>query len=548
MQNNKSLQDRISNLIDALAQGLYERKDVIRLCLLAALSGESVFMLGPPGIAKSLIARRLIHAFNNSRAFEYLMTRFSTPEEVFGPLSIQALKDDGRYLRLTDGYLPDAEVVFLDEIWKAGPAILNTLLTVINEHKFRNGEKETSIPMRLLVTASNELPQPDSGLEALYDRMLIRIWMDRIQDKMNFKGMLLNRQDPMADPVPALLKISDDEYFEWQTAVNTVNMPDAIFEQLYALREQIFQISQNQEQQKESLYVSDRRWKKALRLLQASAYFNGRTRINSLDLLLLKDCLWHDLYARQQIENLLHNFACKQAFGQEGILLTLKRYQQDLQHYQQEQTKLLGIRLTQAQSVLHHRKKGWHMDFKAAGLSAVAENYRLIFLQDAYLDPKHPERNIDYATIRRKELMLWLHRSDSIPVRLQEDQQVTSLKLDADPSGTDGHAVLIARDGANRPIALTISNKEGLPEWQQKSWQEQLQQHEQNLLTLKEQVKKHYLQFTSECPHLFIAQTTLLIIEESFHRLNTEIRTLEDQINQQKQALATLIQLSGLRV
>lgn len=545
MQNNKSLQDRIGRLIDALSQGLYERKDVMRLCLLAALTGESVFMLGPPGIAKSLIARRLIHAFRDSQAFEYLMTRFSTPEEVFGPLSIQALKDDGRYLRLTEGYLPDADVVFLDEIWKAGPAILNTLLTVINEHRFRNGEREISVPMRLLVTASNELPQKDSGLEALYDRMLLRIWMDRIQDKQNFRAMLTGRQDSQYDPVSDNLKISDDEYYEWQTEINQVALPDVIFEQLFQLREQISQLSQQNDELEDSMYVSDRRWKKALRLLQASAFFNGRQKINSLDLLLLKDCLWHDLTARNQIESMLHDFSCRQAFGQDRLHFSLKKLESDLLQYQQEQTKILGCRLTPAHRLLRSRTKGWHLDFKATGLSAVEENYTIIFLQTANLDPKAPEREIRYATIRRKELMLWLHKSEPVPVRLHEDQQPVNLQLDALPQGNDGHAVLAARDSANRPIMLTLSSKKGLPEWQEKTWRETLAHLQGEWKKLRDETKKQYLMFTAECPHLFLNQDALTAIEESFLRLDTESKHLQFKLESFTQSLDSLLQLAG---
>lgn len=176
----------IKVLVKWMSQGVYEKEHIIAAALLCAVAGENMFLLGPPGTAKSMVASRLKMVFKDAKAFDYLMSRFSTPDEIFGPISISRLKNDDRYERLTEGYLPEADIVFLDEIWKAGPSIQNTLLTVINEHLFHNGGQVVQTRMKALIAASNELPAKEEGLEALWDRFLVRMVSNCIESDTSF--------------------------------------------------------------------------------------------------------------------------------------------------------------------------------------------------------------------------------------------------------------------------------------------------------------------------------------------------------------------------
>ena len=199
------MRKRSASLLKVLEMGMAERGEAIFFAYLCAVAGESLFMLGPPGTAKSLTARRIKYLFDGEGIthFEYLMGKFSTPEELFGPISVLGLKED-RYERITTGCLPSAHIVFLDEIWKAGPAIQNTLLTVINEKVYRNGPQEQKLPLELLVAASNELPAEGQGLEALWDRFLVRLWVGNISDEQKLAQLVRQINDPYADPFEAL--------------------------------------------------------------------------------------------------------------------------------------------------------------------------------------------------------------------------------------------------------------------------------------------------------------------------------------------------------
>ena len=288
------IRKRIEELLQAINMGIYEKETELSLSLLAALAGESVILLGPPGVAKSMVARRLKLAFDGASSFEYLMSRFSTPDEIFGPVSISKLKDSDKYERNTEGYLPTADVVFLDEIWKAGPAIQNTLLTVINEKLFRNGDTEIHLPLKLLLAASNELPTQGEGLEALWDRFIIRIECGNIKNVSRFNAMLLDNTVDDDIEVKDGLQITDEEYNNWDKAINMLAVSEEVLRVINVIRKSLGSVTIAQTDERHNVYVSDRRWKKIVRLLRTSAFVHDRNEVTADDLLPIYNCLWQE--------------------------------------------------------------------------------------------------------------------------------------------------------------------------------------------------------------------------------------------------------------
>ncbi|MEO0900110.1 MAG: AAA family ATPase [Bacteroidota bacterium] len=300
-----SIRDRIKAILKGLNEDLYEKDYAIRMVLLSALAGESIFLLGPPGVAKSMIARRLKYVFKNAKTFEYLMGKFSTPDEVFGPVSISKLKDEDKYERMVKHYLPGANIVFLDEIWKASPPIQNALLTVLNEKIFRNGEKEIEVDLRALIAASNELPMKGEGLEALWDRFLIRILIENIDGDQAFESMIsMSGGAGKEELIEEELQISHSEYKHWKDQIDGVHLPPHILGLLSFLRNNIRQRNLTLEQE-DFMYVSDRRWRKIVQILRASAFLNGRKEVHVMDVFLVSDCIWDKVEQREEAHALV---------------------------------------------------------------------------------------------------------------------------------------------------------------------------------------------------------------------------------------------------
>ena len=340
---SKVLTNKIEKILKELKQGLYERDNEINLIMLAMLSGKSIFLYGEPGTAKSMIARRVSLAFKDSEFFSYLMQKFSTPEEIFGPYSIKELRDD-KLIRKTEKYLPTADFAFLDEIWKSSPAILNTLLTIINEKIFRNGDEDIKVPLKGIITASNEFPPENQGLEALYDRMIFRCNVEYIKDRDNFKQLLLGSSDSDFT-ITNHITIKDIE--DINKNYKNIKIEDNIFDIIHAIRTKVD--DHNKRESENIISISDRRWQKMMEVIRISVYISDRDKVIPYDLLLLKHSIWNNLDEKDIINNIIDEsikeFAPKKTQEYEKYKKEYKELEQEIiQAYYEQEDKYNDIK------------------------------------------------------------------------------------------------------------------------------------------------------------------------------------------------------------
>jgi MoxR-like ATPase len=261
---------RLSQVARTLEGTFLGKSETVRLMLVAAVAGEHMLLVGPPGTAKSALVR-MFAKLVDSRYFEYLLTRFTEPNEIFGPIDITAFRT-GQYQRRMEGMLPQGEIVFLDEIFKANSAILNSLLGVLNERLFTVGSNVVKVPLISAFGASNEVPN-DEDLMAVFDRFLIRLRSDNL-DSYHFQELLsrglaheASKISGEYDALKPLLSANDLRALQLTFAERLRKFPDEFLAQYKGL---VFQI------RAEGVSISDRRAVKMLKLFAANALLDGR--------------------------------------------------------------------------------------------------------------------------------------------------------------------------------------------------------------------------------------------------------------------------------
>lgn len=321
---------RLQQIGRTLEQQFVDKQDIVHLMLLSALAGEHMLILGPPGTAKSALVSTLA-GLTSARYFEYLLTRFSEPSELLGPLDLQAFRD-GVYRRHGERMLPTAEMVFLDEIFKANSAILNSLLSLLNDRRLHIGAQRIDVPLLALYAASNELPGDDS-LDALLDRFVVRVSSHNVEGYRFHQLLQLGLSHSRGDSAnPAPLLTAPELRSLQDTLRGRLQFSDAL---LGTYKDLVFQI------RGEGITLSDRRAVRLLKLAAASAFLDGRDEPDVGDLFVLRHA-WNSPEQGETIDAIVRpltdSFRRKRSDGNasasriEDILAELSRIRDLLRH------------------------------------------------------------------------------------------------------------------------------------------------------------------------------------------------------------------------
>lgn len=277
-----TLYDKITSIQKELGDVTVERTDETRGLLIAVLTNLNILFLGPPGVAKSLLASRFIKHIKGGTYFHRLLTAYSTPEELFGPFSMNELKND-KYVRVTTGMLPEANLAVVDEVFKANAGILNSLLELMNEREFSNGFDRIKVPLLTVIGASNEIPENDEGLGAMYDRFHLKYQTDPIREPGNFMKMLeMPNPEDLSAPETS---ITLDELEDARGLVKQVAIPDNVIQKLTKLRHELTM---------GGYIVTDRTYKSSIKVLRAEAWLKGRNAVEEDDMDILRHMFWAD--------------------------------------------------------------------------------------------------------------------------------------------------------------------------------------------------------------------------------------------------------------
>jgi MoxR-like ATPase len=270
---------------------LKERESEIRSVILALMTSRNVLFLGKPGTAKSMLAEYIAEHITGATYFQWLLGRTSEPSEVLGPISIKAMEND-QFLRKPAGKLPEADIAFIDEIFKANSATLNTLLPILNEKKWYNDGIAHPVPLKVCIGASNEFPE-DDDLGAFYDRFLFRHWVEYVGDSQNRFNMMNEATLRRANPTQRqITQITMEELEAVQNFVNQMPVPGSTITSFMKLEAVL---------RKKDIKISDRRAVSCIHIMQATAALSGAKSVDPDHMEHLCYILWDN---RDDIEDI----------------------------------------------------------------------------------------------------------------------------------------------------------------------------------------------------------------------------------------------------